>query len=327
MRFTVSLAAVAAVVALVGIVDFGQGPDPARAEADEEPERIELGTVDWHRDFDRAKEVAEETGKPMFVLFTEVPGCSTVRGYGRRVLSNDLVVDAIEAEFVPVAVFNNVEGEDREILESFGEPTWNNPAVRIIRPDRTELAPRLYGDYTVEKTAATMATALRQASGTSVPPYLELLVREQAAEGRSKTAIFGMYCFWSGEAKLGALEGVVQTRPGFLEGTEVVEVTYDPEVTSLETLAERAVEIDAASSFYARTDREASAARAAFGDAVRRTDDSFRYAADDDNHRIQGTRYESVEMTELQKTRVNSAIFTDGDPKQYLSPRQRRELP
>jgi hypothetical protein len=307
----------AALLALLTTLAFIGDTGPARAKSD----RVELGDVDWHRDFEEAKAEAERTGKPMFVLFTEVPGCATVRGYGKRVLSHRLIVEAIEREFVPVAVFNNVEGDDRKILNSFGEPTWNNPAVRIIEPDRDALAPRLYGDYSPEATVATIIEALESAD-TSVPRYLKLLDRELAAAGRTETAVFGMYCFWSGEAKLGRLDGVVKTRPGFMKGTEVVEVTYDPKRTSLSELAERARETGAASSFYARNDEEFEAAREAFGDSVSRTDDDFRYAEDDDNYQMRGTPYADVPMTHMQETLVNSALASGSSPERHLSPGQ-----
>ena len=39
---------------------------------------VELGTVKWGRDYDAGlktvKETVKETGKPMFLLFQEVPG-------------------------------------------------------------------------------------------------------------------------------------------------------------------------------------------------------------------------------------------------------------
>lgn len=315
---TITLGTVLALLTTLALVgDTG----PARAESD----RVELGDVDWERDYQEAKATAERTGKPMFVLFTEVPGCATVRGYGERVLSHRLIVEAIEREFVPVAVFNNVDGEDREVLNSFDEPTWNNPAVRIIEPDRDALAPRLYGDYSPEATVDTIVEALESADA-SVPTYLQLLDRELAAAGRTETAVFGMYCFWTGEAKLGRLDGVVKTRPGFMEGNEVVEVTYDPERTSLTELAERARETGAASSFYARTDDDYEAALGAFGDSAKRIDDDFRYAKDDDNYSMRGTPYADVPMTHLQETRVNSALASGSSPDRYLSPGQREQV-
>ncbi|MFB6262671.1 MAG: VPGUxxT family thioredoxin-like (seleno)protein, type 2 [Bradymonadaceae bacterium] len=292
---------------------------PARAGDD----RVELGEVDWLRDFERAKERSRESGKPLFVLFTEVPGCSTVRGYGRRVLANRLVADAIEEAFVPVAIFNNKKGEDRRVLESFGEPTWNNPAVRIVGPDREAHAPRLYGDYSVAATVRTMIRGLENAD-REVPTYLELLAREKASKGHRETALFGMYCFWSGEAALGRLEGVIRTRPGFLEGGEVVEVTYDSSVTSLSKLARRARQRDAAARVFVRDRSRLDDAREVFGKSAAVTDDSFEYAADDDNHALEGTVLESLRMTPLQTTRVNSAVAAARDPSPYLSPSQRR---
>ena len=35
---------------------------------------VELGTVSWQRDHDAALEASVKTGKPVFVLFQEVPG-------------------------------------------------------------------------------------------------------------------------------------------------------------------------------------------------------------------------------------------------------------
>lgn len=318
VKWIVGWTVVATVVGGLALIGLSA---PAKAVED----RVELGDVDWHRDFQQAKQLASRKGKPLFVLFTEVPGCSTVRGYGKRVLSDPRVVDAIEEEFVPVAIFNNVEGEDREVLKSFGEPTWNNPAVRVIRPDRRSLAPRMYGDYSVEATVETMTTALEKTDG-GVPPYLSLFARELAGTEGAETAIFEMYCFWTGEAKLGRLEGVLETRPGFLEGTEVVEVTYDAGEVDLVDLARRAKQTEAASSLMARTDEELAAGRSVFGDAVRQTDGEFRYAADDDNHALQGTPYEQLEMTELQATRVNSAVAAGESPAPFLFPHQREEV-
>ena len=35
---------------------------------------IEVGAVQWGRDLDRAQQLSAETGRPVFVLFQEVPG-------------------------------------------------------------------------------------------------------------------------------------------------------------------------------------------------------------------------------------------------------------
>ena len=74
----------------------------------------------------------------------------------------------------------------------------------------------------------------------------------QAPEA-TKTATFGLGCFWSPDAAFGAVDGVVRTRVGYAGGTksdpsydvlgdhtEVVQVEYDPEQLSFSELLERA---------------------------------------------------------------------------------------
>jgi hypothetical protein len=48
-----------------------------------------------------------KTGKPILVLFQEIPGCSGVQKFGREVLTNPMLVEAIENEFIPMLVYNN----------------------------------------------------------------------------------------------------------------------------------------------------------------------------------------------------------------------------
>ena len=35
---------------------------------------VELGKVNWNRDFDQAKALSAKSGKPIFIQFQEVPG-------------------------------------------------------------------------------------------------------------------------------------------------------------------------------------------------------------------------------------------------------------
>ena len=70
----------------------------------------ELGQVHWYRSYDKALAVAAK----------EVPGCSTCRNYGHNVLSHPLMVEAIESLFVPLAIFNNKSGKDKNILDQYG---------------------------------------------------------------------------------------------------------------------------------------------------------------------------------------------------------------
>jgi hypothetical protein len=168
------------------------------------------------------------------VLFDEVPGCSTVLGFGRTVLSHPDIVAVIEAETVAVAVYNNVDGADRRWLASFSEPTWNNPVVRIMDAERRPWAPRYAGPYTVKAFARVLSDAL-VAAGRAPPERLLRLVHEPV----EAKATLAMGCFWEGEAQLGALDGVRAARVGFLGGDEVVEVSFDPSVIDRRTSAAR----------------------------------------------------------------------------------------
>lgn len=44
------------------------------ASPPEDPTRVELGTVKWNRDLDAAKKLSQQSGKPLMILFQEVPG-------------------------------------------------------------------------------------------------------------------------------------------------------------------------------------------------------------------------------------------------------------
>ncbi len=72
---------------------------------------IEVGTVEWGRDHDAALAASKASGKPVFLLFQEVPGCAGCKQFGWDELSNELVREAIESEFVPLMIPNNQNGE------------------------------------------------------------------------------------------------------------------------------------------------------------------------------------------------------------------------
>ena len=65
--------------------------------------------------------------------------------YGRSTLSHPLLVEAAEDLFVPVAIFDH--RADRAVPRRSGEPSWNDPVVRIVDPEGQDLAPRLAGDH------------------------------------------------------------------------------------------------------------------------------------------------------------------------------------
>jgi len=282
---------------------------------------IELGQVDWIRNFDEATLKAKEQNKPLLVLFQEVPGCNTSSGYGKNVLSHPLIVEAIESLFVPVAVYNNHKGEDEKVLNSFGEPSWNNPVVRIITPERKELVSRLNGDYTKAGLVRAMITALEN-NNKAVPPYLSLLAQElNVNNGRSDRAVFAMHCFWVGEGKLANVNGVISTKPGFMGGHEVIELEYNPDIISYEDLVKKARSQNVARHIFTENSEQSSIAKKIVGESAVSPKGTFR-ADSRPKYYLSGTSYKYVPMTNTQIARVNAAIGGLQSPNIFLSPRQ-----
>jgi len=282
---------------------------------------VELGEVDWIRNFDEATTKAKKLNKPLLVLFQEVPGCSTSSGYGKNVLSHPLIVEAIETLFVPAAIYNNNKGEDERVLKSFGEPSWNNPVVRIMTPERQELVSRLSGDYTKAGLVGAMITAL-ESNNNTVPPYLSLLAQElNVKSGSRERAVFAMHCFWIGEGKLANIKGVISTKPGFMGGHEVVELEFNPKIISFEDLVKKGKSNNVASHIFTVNSGQSAVAKDIVGEGSVSPRSSFR-ADSRPKYYLSGTLYSYVPMTNLQIARVNASLGSLRSPDSFLSPRQ-----
>lgn len=85
---------------------------------------------------------SKKSGKPVSLLFQEVPGCAGCKQFGKDVLSDDKVVKAIEENFTPLLIHNNKGGKDADVLKKFGEPAWNYQVVRFLDADGKDLIPR-----------------------------------------------------------------------------------------------------------------------------------------------------------------------------------------
>jgi hypothetical protein len=275
----------------------------------------ELGKISWLRDFEEGLDRSKESGKPVLLLFDEVPGCQTVLSYGENVLSHPVIVSAAHAAFIPVAVYNNTGGVDREVLTAFGEPAWNNPVVRILDHQKRPLAPRVAGDYTAIGLAKAMITALRAAK-QKVPDDL-LRLSGLAARTREK-ATFSMYCFWECEARLGRIEGVVAAEVGFLHGEEVVEVEFDPQVIDRARLIELATKESCARTVYTRSDSEHEIALRVAGSRAYRTNEALRRSPRDAKYYLARSSWREVPMSETQALRVNAALRFGDDPSKFV---------
>lgn len=281
----------------------------------------ELGDVKWERNLDEAIKSAKTSTKPIFLLFQEVPGCATCRNYGHEVLSHPLIVEAIEDLFQPVAIYNNKKGEDAKTLAYFGEPAWNNPVVRIIDRNKDDVVERISGNYSKLGVVQSMILALKRES-QAVPAYLELLEQELYSQGQGlETATLGMYCFWTGEKKLGALEGVIETQPGFMGGREVVQVQYDPSVISYTQVVEEAQKAQCASQVYVGSEEQKEVAKNLVGNSKIAPLSRFRLDHEP-KYYLSKTLYKYLPMTAIQATKANSLIGRGKSPNKVLSTRQ-----
>lgn len=279
----------------------------------------ELGYVNWSRSYDDALVKAQKENKAVFILFQEVPGCSTCKNYGNNLLTHPHIVEAIETYFIPLAIFNNKGGSDVEILRKFGEPSWNNPVARIIDPkSEKDIVPRLNGRYDMDGLISTLMAGIL-ASNKLIPNYLDLLQQEYAVQDLRETHL-SMYCFWSGEKNLGQLEGVVSTRAGFMNGAEVVKVKYDAEVVKEKDLLSFAASKQCADGVFTNDQREVKAAQK----LKIRTKKEGKFRTDSQpKYYTYNTPYKYLPMTDLQALKVNSALSSQMSPDDFLSPRQK----
>lgn len=285
------------------------------------PQPEELGKVKWLRSIETAQEKSIQEGKPILILFQEVPGCSTCQRYGNGTLSHPLIVEAIEDLFIPLAIYNNKGGADKKVLQYFNEPSWNNPVVRIVGADKQDVTPRLGGNYSPLGLVNSMLLAL-DASNKVAPRYLQLLGEELQAEAvGTKEATLAMYCFWTGEKEIGKIPGVVSTEAGFMGGREVVQVEYNPLVVNYEGLVKQAKQASCASHVFTENSKEETAANKVVGNNAISKKGNYR-PDKEPKYYLSKTIWKYVPMTKLQAVKANSLVGQGQPPASVLSPRQ-----
>lgn len=133
-----------------------------------------------------------------------------------------------------------------------------------------------------------------------------------------------MFCFWTGEVKLGSIPEVVFTEAGFLDGREVVKVFYDPDLAYPSQIINKAAEIKCADAAYLE---ELIAGKFDIDVLPYKASDYIKAPTSDQKKQIQGTKFQSLDLTDYQKTKINSYARSDFQKAlEYLSPRQRQQL-
>ena len=144
-------------------------------------------------------------------------------------------------------------------------------------------------------------------------------------EPTTKRVAFAQHCFWTGEMKLGQIEGVVRTEAGYIAGREVTLVEYAPDKLPLEQLARRAKQAGLADSIHLDRESQAAVAGVAAGKSLA---GNYRVApADDQKKQIQGTPFSRLQLTPAQATKVNAyARENPAKALEWLTPPQRDQL-
>ena len=108
----------------------------------------------------------------------------------------------------------------------------------------------------------------------------------------------------SGEKALGALDGVLSTQAGFSNYSEVIKMQYDSRLIQEEQLTA-----------YAKKN-DCSPLKSA----------TYKLASNDVHYYLQHTDYKYLPLTEVQKTKINSALGNQKATQVFLSPRQKERL-
>lgn len=147
------------------------------------------------------------------------------------------------------------------------------------------------------------------------------------AAGEYRTATFSMYCYWTGEATLGRVDGVLASRIGHWGGSEIVQVDYDPDRTSLFRLVS---ELESQRSFYAvlvaDADEKRQAAAEVEADQLIERTGSPRFIEAKYSLRRRHPEIAALDLTERQAILLNSWSYFGGKMPDVLTADQKKRL-
>ncbi len=160
--------------------------------------------------------------------------------------------------------------------------------------------------------------------------YVGYLAAQEVATAPTNKAgtrrvAFAQSCFWSGEMKLGQIEGVVRTEAGFFKGREVTLVEYAPGRIALDDLVRQANRAGVADTVYLADESLRPSTGVSIGHPL---DNSYRTApAGDQKKQIEGTPFARLQLSPEQATKVNAFARADQSKALgWLTPAQRDHL-
>ncbi len=156
-----------------------------------------------------------------------------------------------------------------------------------------------------------------------------LAAEKPSAESKNATqrVAFSQYCFWTGEMKLGQIDGVVRTEAGFLDGHEVTVVDYLPASISLSDLVRQAKAAGVADRIHFPAGAQSAQTALGLKEGAP-LDRSYRPApASDQKKQLEGTPLARLALTPEQATKLNAFYRVDPTKAaQWLTPAQRSQL-
>ena len=242
-------------------------------------------------------------------------------------MSHPLLVEAIESRFVPMLVYNNRKN-DRELLNRFDEPAWNNPVIRFFDADLVDLLARKDEVWKFGEVASHLIKGIR-AADREPPTYLKLGQTEYALQ--TESASFAMHCYWEGEVQFGKLPGVISTQTGWYNETEIVNVVFDPSAMTYRELVTDAIRSRCAATIYTRTAAQKNIAmklvdgKKEKNKVVAVTKFPLGRLAEekDQKYYLKASPFSLLPLISAQEVRINSALGSRENALDFLSPRQR----
>ncbi|MFC4994018.1 thioredoxin family (seleno)protein [Rubritalea tangerina] len=222
-------------------------------------------------------------------------------------MAHPIIVDAVEHSFIPLLVINN-QASDKKTLQKFNEPAWNYQVVRFLDSQAQDILPRKDKIWSLEKLVPRMVAALNK-SKQPIPPNLTLLAQELDTNNHG-IAAFSQHCFWIGEAKLGAIKGVITTEAGWIGSNEVTLVRYHKPTIKLKSLINQAQNLHCANHIYLpKSPPSLTNTNSAYRELNLHT---YKKAKNSDQKRqLKGTPYSKLSLTPAQSTKLNAYARTN----------------
>lgn len=142
-----------------------------------------------------------------------------------------------------------------------------------------------------------------------------------------ETATFSMFCYWTGEATLGQVDGVVASRIGHWSGNEIVQVDYDKRRTDVAALARALKARDSLYFVVAPEDDNPPTMADVPKRSIRRLAGTPHFIEPKHSLRTRFPQIAALDLTEAQAIALNSWSYFGGPMPDVLTAEQRAALP